>query len=103
MKDQNIWLGQNIKRFRQMFGISQKELGERLGVTKETIYRYENNIQSPPLQILIQLSALLGISLDNLVGINDRDFIEITHLPDKQKKALRAFLGAYPYDKNSPL
>lgn len=103
MEDQNICLGRNLKRFRQLYGISQSELGDKLGLTRETIYRYENDSQNPPLQTLIRISKLFGMSLDCLVGVDDRDFIEVTHLSDKQKKALRAFLEVYPYDKNCPL
>ena len=42
-------LGDNIKKFRKDFGISQEELAEKLGVTKQNIASWESNETQPSL------------------------------------------------------
>ena len=96
MEEESLALGQNLKQFRKMHEMTQKELADKLGLTKETIYRYENNIQDPPLSNLIRMAKLFGTSLDSLAGLDDREYIDISHLSDKQKHALRILLGAHP-------
>ena len=68
MEEESLALGQNLKQFRKMHEMTQKELADKLGLTKETIYRYENNIQDPPLSNLIRMAKLFGTSLDSLAG-----------------------------------
>ena len=39
-------IGEDIKEARLKNGISQTELAKRIGVTKQTLYKYEKNIVS---------------------------------------------------------
>ena len=96
MEEESLALGQNLKQFRKMHEMTQKELADKLGLTKETLYRYENNIQDPPLSNLIRIARLFRTSLDSLAGLDDREYIDISHLTDKQKQALRVLLSVHP-------
>lgn len=96
MEDESLTLDQNLKRFRKTHGMTQKELADKLGLTKETIYRYESGIQDPPLSNLIRIARLFRTSLDSLAGLDDREYIDISHLTDKQKQALRVLLSVHP-------
>ena len=53
---------------RKQKGLSQEQLGERLGVTRQTISKWELGITTPEMDKLIQLSDLFQISIDELVG-----------------------------------
>ena len=37
-------IGDRIKKQRELLGISQVELAEKMKVSKQTLYKYENNI-----------------------------------------------------------
>ena len=39
--------GLRLRKLREEKGLSQEELGKRIGVSKGSIYRYENNVQVP--------------------------------------------------------
>lgn len=41
--------GYRLRQLREDMKLSRAELAKKLGVSKETIYRYENNIQDPSL------------------------------------------------------
>lgn len=60
--------GLRLRKLRENKHLSQEELGKRVGVTKGSIYRYENNVQSPSLETARKLAVVLGTTLDNLAG-----------------------------------
>ncbi len=61
-------LGERIQALRRAAGLSQEALGERLGVTRQSISKWESDLSTPELEKLMALSALFGVSLDELMG-----------------------------------
>ena len=51
--------GENIKRIRKEKGISQQDLGNKLGVTQQTVAQYEKSKKHPSLKQSAALRALL--------------------------------------------
>ena len=60
-------LNQRIRLLRQARNMSQVELANRLGVTKQSVSNWENGRTYPDLQSLLRLSDLFGLSLDELI------------------------------------
>lgn len=60
-------LGQNIYNLRKKKGISQEQLGEQIGVTRQTISNWELNETSPNTEQLKLLSKSFNISIDDLL------------------------------------
>lgn len=61
-------------RFRQLReenGLSQIELGNRLGVTQQSVFAWEHGKTVPQIQTAIALSQLYNVSLDYLLGLSD--------------------------------
>lgn len=75
--------------------LSQEELGKRVGVTKGSIYRYENNVQSPSLETARKLAVVLGTTLDNLAGLEDGVVIRLPNLSEAEEAALREFIRRF--------
>lgn len=57
-----------IKEFRKKQGMTQADLAEKLGVTKQTISGWENNDSTPSLERAVQISGILKCSLTELVS-----------------------------------
>ena len=68
-------IGQKIKQLRLHRGITQEQLGQSLGLTGQAISKWESNTTMPDIQLLPELSALLGVSIDTLFSITDRTHI----------------------------
>lgn len=51
--------GYRLRQLREDMKLSRAELAKKLGVSKETIYRYENNIQDPSLDRAKQIAVIL--------------------------------------------
>lgn len=70
----------NLKKLRLERGYSQKKLGELLGVSQQSINKYENHSVEPDIQTLITLSDYFGTSVDYLIGHTDIPHaVEPTH------------------------
>ncbi|HHY73231.1 MAG TPA: helix-turn-helix transcriptional regulator [Bacillus bacterium] len=62
-------LATNIKFFREQEDLTQKELAEKLGVSRSVVAKWENETVLPDLEALIILSKYFQVSLDYLVGL----------------------------------
>lgn len=84
--------GTRLKSSRKLLGITQKELAVSLDIAQSTIANYENNTRFPGEPILRQLSDLLNVSIDYLLGISDSTAIDIR---ESQKYSGHVFDGDF--------
>lgn len=64
-----VLFGATLKEFRKRAGISQRELGEMLGVTRNTVIYWESDKFKPEHDLLLALCDILGLTLDRLFGV----------------------------------
>ena len=67
MKGQKMF-SQNLQKLRAEKNISQEQLADKIGVSRQSISAWESGKSSPELEKLIALSELFEISLDELTG-----------------------------------
>lgn len=60
-------LGENINRLRTARAMSQGDLADALGVSRQSVSKWETGGAVPELEKLVKLSALFGVTLDELV------------------------------------
>lgn len=60
-------LGERIYHLRTQAGLSQEELAEKTGVSRQSVSKWETDASTPELEKLIQLAKIFGITLDALV------------------------------------
>ncbi|MGG4142278.1 ImmA/IrrE family metallo-endopeptidase [Paenibacillus algorifonticola] len=56
-----MFIGKNLTNLRIMHGYSRKELSEKLGVTEQAIWQYENAYTSPKMQIVNELKRIFQV------------------------------------------
>ena len=61
-------LGEHIMLLRKQKGFSQAALGTEIGTSGDIIGRYERNIMIPSIEVIMNISDTLGVSIDYLVG-----------------------------------
>jgi len=59
----------NIKFFRTLAGITQKELACMLGIKQPTMSQYERGTRNPSLSDLKTMCEILKVSADELIGV----------------------------------
>ena len=62
-------LGGRIQAHRKAAGLSQEALGERLGVSRQAVSRWEADAAVPELEKLIAMSRLFAVTVGTLLGV----------------------------------
>ncbi len=73
----NIETANRLLQYRKKCGLSQEELAEKIGVSRQAVSKWERAEASPDTDNLITLAKVYGVSLDELLNVN----------PEKDKKA----------------
>lgn len=60
-------LNERIAEYRRANGWSQENLAERLGVSRQSVSKWESGAAQPELDKVVALSRLFGVSTDNLL------------------------------------
>jgi len=83
-------LGKNIYALRKKNGISQEQLAELIGVSRQTISNWELGETSPNSEQLIFLSKVLNVSIEKLIG-NELNLLneKITNTENLVKKQIK--------------
>ena len=67
-----LQIGSVIKQYRRQREITQEEFAEALGVSGQSVSRWELGLCYPDMEFLPVIAGFFGISVDQLMGINDR-------------------------------
>lgn len=60
--------GKFIAKLRKEQGLTQEQLGEKLGVTNKTVSRWETGTYLPPADVLLSMSELFDVSVNELLS-----------------------------------
>jgi transcriptional regulator with XRE-family HTH domain len=71
-QEQRSTLGIRIQELRRARGLSQEDLAEKLGVSRQAVSKWETGLSSPDTNNLILLARMFEISVDELAGIETR-------------------------------
>lgn len=80
--------GNNLKTLRIKNKMTQAQLAERLGFTKSVISAYETGIRLPSYDTLIRIARLFHVSTDYLLGVENKQVIDLSGLSEREIRAL---------------
>lgn len=69
----NCKIGEKIKLLRQQHKMTQEQLADRLGVSYQSVSRWENGITYPDIEYLPAVAKLFSVSSDYLLGQDDEE------------------------------
>jgi len=94
-------IGQRIAYLRKGKGLTQAELGEKIGISQKLVAAYENGHIRMYDEMIARFAIALGVTADNILGLKKTDqsknklslrvsrrFNEIENLPELRKKAI---------------
>lgn len=61
-------LGKNIKEARKRNNMTQSELAEKLGVSKQVVSSYENGKRSPSYEMLLKIANVFCTTINDLLS-----------------------------------
>lgn len=92
------YFSENLIKLRKNLGYTQQQVAAKLGIDRTTYTKYETGVSEPSFEMLIRLSQLLGISLDELFGapVDDRLSVSVSdNSADKLSPDEQQLLAAY--------
>ena len=84
--------------YRKQLGLSQEQLGNLIGVSRQTVSKWELGETTPEMEKLIQLSRIFKTSIDKLVG---NDYAEPQQSDLKQAEKVEIHLHRCHYEYKS--
>ena len=77
---------------RKQHGLTQNNVAEKIGVSRQAISRWESGVASPTIENLKCLSSLYGVSIDTLLNEQVESTPKMYHVKTDDDKALMAIL-----------
>lgn len=62
--------GEYLRKYRQQNRMTQEELAEKLGTSKQVISNYEKFYRSPRISMAVKIAEQLGVTLEDILGID---------------------------------
>lgn len=93
-------IGQRIAQKRKELGLSQEALGERLGVSRQAIYKWESDAATPEVEKLIALSHIFSVSVGWLLGVEEE--APKAESPQSQEDLIEEVLRRYQESQPAP-
>ena len=76
----------NLKLLRTKKGISQQYLANILGISQQSVNKYENHNVEPDIATLIAMSEFFGVSVDFLIGKSDNPKLSESSFSQAEKE-----------------
>lgn len=88
-------IGQRIAECRKKQGLSQEALGERLGLSRQAVSKWEADAALPEIDKLISLSRMFGVTVGWLLGVEEPPACEQEPLTEEQLNAMEQLIKLY--------
>ena len=66
-------LSDNLKRIRKENNLSQEQLADKLGVSRQSVSKWESGQAYPEMDKVLQLCQLFNLNIDELLNQNIKD------------------------------
>ena len=87
--------GNTLKELRQRAGLTQKQLADRLWLSKATVSYYEQSLRYPSPEILVRLAGVFHVSTDYLLGLDVKSqSIDVSDLTEEEISAVQSVINA---------
>jgi len=88
-------LSDKIRELRKQKNLTQAQVAERLGITKNAVNSWEKSASSPTLKNVAELAGIFGVSTDYLLGVNQRLTLDVSEFDDLQREAMLSLKSSF--------
>ncbi len=105
MEQQKETLGKRIAQLRKEKGLTQEQLAEKVGVSAQAVSKWENDISCPDITLLPLLADILGVTVDELLGVKPIEphviILDKDEMPKDEAKKNRPFTWEWNKHRDS--
>ena len=92
--NQDIYdFGYRLQFLRKNRGLTQKEVAARLEMNPNTIAKYESNLLTPSVEVLIKLALIYNSSTDYILGLSNRTKLHLDDFSVSQQQFIVSMVG----------
>ena len=95
-------LGQRIAAERKKLSLSQEAFGEKMGVSRQAISKWESDGAVPEIDKLIAMSKLFGVTLGWLLGVEEESSTPAPGFTDEQIELIRRMIPQQSKPQKAP-
>lgn len=77
-------LNEKIKKLRLSYNLSQVDIANRLGVSKQCVSNWENDNVQPSIEMLVKIAKLFNVSADYLLDLDEKELLDVQGLSEKE-------------------
>lgn len=85
-------IGERIRTTREKNSLTQASLAKKLGISRSAVNAWELGVSVPSAQYLVELSKLFKVSTDFLLGLDDKEVVDISGLAESEKQMIYSML-----------
>ena len=94
MKELNEIIAKNIADYRKSQNLTQSELAEKINFSDKSISKWERGEAIPDVSVLLSMSQIFGVSIDDIVSDHSEKIIETRTQHSRRNKYLISILSA---------
>ena len=79
-----LYIGQNLKNLRKTRNLTQEEVAKHLGISFQSVSKWERNDGYPDITMLPVLAHYYGVTIDELIGMNELESAQALEKINKQ-------------------
>lgn len=87
--------GDILKTLRKNNGLTQSELGRRVGLSKAVVSKYETGIGYPNFETLIRIAKYFGVTTDYLLGEENVKTVDVSELTESQAEIIHRTVAEF--------
>lgn len=89
-----------FKKLRKSHNLTQKELGEHVGLSKAVVSKYENGMGYPTFDVLIRIAKYFGVTTDYLLGVENEKTFDVSKLTESQIDTIYQLIAEFQKANN---
>lgn len=86
--------GNRLRTLRLKANMTQGELAKKLNLTKSVVSAYETDLRLPSYDVLINIARIYNVSTDFLLGVENKQEIDLSGLTEEEISALLNLIKA---------
>ncbi|MBD5081058.1 MAG: helix-turn-helix transcriptional regulator [Ruminococcaceae bacterium] len=87
--------GEILRSLRKQSGLTQSELGRRVGLSKAVVSKYENGMGYPTFGTLIRIAKFFSVTTDYLLGTANGNILDVSGLTESQLEAVQRTVNEF--------